>query len=179
MLAIGAVSRMKLKLSVLEQGRVDRGIAAGNEERVTVGGCPNDRLGADIGAGAWTVLNEKLLAEALRQPLADQTRGDVVCATGRNGDDDTHRPRRIGLRPRNARQRPAVRQRPQPIAENLRRGSFMAAPIGKWSNFRICGLPVCAEGGAMSPPGRLCCKSRFALVIKNSAGCRRGFRVKM
>jgi hypothetical protein len=26
---------------------------------------------------------------------------------------------------------------------------------------------------------RLCCKSRFALVIKNSAGCRRGFRVKM
>jgi integrase len=25
---------------------------------------------------------------------------------------------------------------------------------------------------------RLCCKSRFALVIKNSAGCRRGFRVK-
>ena len=27
--------------------------------------------------------------------------------------------------------------------------------------------------------GRLCCKSRFALVIKNSAGCRRGFRVRM
>jgi len=27
--------------------------------------------------------------------------------------------------------------------------------------------------------GRFCCKSRFALVIKNSAGCRRGFRVKM
>ena len=31
----------------------------------------------------------------------------------------------------------------------------------------------------MSALGRLCCKSRFALVIKNSAGCRRGFRVKM
>jgi len=27
--------------------------------------------------------------------------------------------------------------------------------------------------------GRLCCKSRFALAIKNSAGYRRGFRVKM
>ncbi len=27
-------------------------------------------------------------------------------------------------------------------------------------------------------PG-LCCKSRFALVIENSAGYRRGFRVKM
>ena len=32
-------------------------------------------------------------------------------------------------------------------------------------------------GGPSS--GRFCCKSRFALVIKNSAGCRRGFRVRM
>src|SRR5438105_15429014 len=31
----------------------------------------------------------------------------------------------------------------------------------------------------MSPIGRYCCKSRFALVCKNSAGRRRGFRVKM
>ena len=29
-----------------------------------------------------------------------------------------------------------------------------------------------------SASGRLCCKSRFALVIKNSAGCRRDFRVR-
>jgi hypothetical protein len=27
--------------------------------------------------------------------------------------------------------------------------------------------------------GGLCCKSRFALMIKNSAGYRRGFHVKM
>src|SRR6266540_3676593 len=33
--------------------------------------------------------------------------------------------------------------------------------------------------GAMSVIGRLCCKSLFALVIKNSPGCRRDFRVKM
>src|SRR6266478_1703569 len=31
----------------------------------------------------------------------------------------------------------------------------------------------------MSPLGRYCCKSLFALVIKNSPGCRRDFRVKM
>src|SRR6266571_7877516 len=31
----------------------------------------------------------------------------------------------------------------------------------------------------MSGPGRYCCKSLFALVIKNSPGCRRDFRVKM
>jgi hypothetical protein len=29
-----------------------------------------------------------------------------------------------------------------------------------------------------SGPGRFCRKSRFALVIKNSAGCRRDFRVR-
>lgn len=31
----------------------------------------------------------------------------------------------------------------------------------------------------MSAVPRLCCKSRFALMTKNSAGHRRGFRVKM
>jgi hypothetical protein len=31
----------------------------------------------------------------------------------------------------------------------------------------------------MSASGRYCCKSLFALVIKNSPGCRRDFRVKM
>ena len=30
-----------------------------------------------------------------------------------------------------------------------------------------------------SGSGRYCCKSLFALVIKNSPGCRRDFRVKM
>src|SRR5207248_10221131 len=36
-------------------------------------------------------------------------------------------------------------------------------------------LAAVHESGA----GRLCCKSLFALVIKNSLGCRRDFRVKM
>src|SRR6476620_190180 len=33
--------------------------------------------------------------------------------------------------------------------------------------------------GLMTAIGRYCCKSLFALVIKNSPGCRRDFRVKM
>jgi hypothetical protein len=33
-------------------------------------------------------------------------------------------------------------------------------------------------GKPMSARGRLCCKSRFAQVFKNSAGCRRFFSVK-
>jgi hypothetical protein len=35
------------------------------------------------------------------------------------------------------------------------------------------------SGAAMLAPGRFCCKSPFALVIKNSPGFRRDFRVKM
>jgi hypothetical protein len=34
-------------------------------------------------------------------------------------------------------------------------------------------------GPLMSVVGRYCCKSLFALVTKNSQGCRRDFRVKM
>jgi len=42
---------------------------------------------------------------------------------------------------------------------------------------------ACRRGDRIDAPmsviGRLCCKSRFALVIENSKGHRRGFRVKM
>jgi hypothetical protein len=43
----------------------------------------------------------------------------------------------------------------------------------------LTGLNQCAftvsTGEFFNRIGRLCCKSRFALMIKNSAGCRRGF----
>src|SRR5262245_49121998 len=65
----------EIEVEVCEQGRIDRGVASRNEKRVTVGGRPNDRLGADVGTRARTVLNDELLAEAFRQPLTDQTCG--------------------------------------------------------------------------------------------------------
>jgi hypothetical protein len=37
------------------------------------------------------------------QPLSHKACDDVGCAAGRKADDDAHRPRRIGLRPRYAR----------------------------------------------------------------------------
>jgi hypothetical protein len=43
-----------------------------------------------------------LLAEPLGQPLTYDTRGDVGGAAGGKAHDQAHRPRRIGLRPRNA-----------------------------------------------------------------------------
>src|SRR3981189_304489 len=53
-----------------------------------------------------------MLAEPIRQPLADQAREDVKRAPGAKADDDTHRPCRIGLCPceaRDCRQRGSAR----------------------------------------------------------------------
>jgi hypothetical protein len=65
------------------------------------------------------VLNNELLAEALRQPLTHQACDDVGCATGGEADDDAHRARRIGLRacdPRDAPQCGGARGQMQKIS---------------------------------------------------------------
>jgi hypothetical protein len=49
------------------------------------------------------VLDDKLLAKSLREPLTDQASDDVDAAAGWNADDNAHRPRWIGLRPSKAR----------------------------------------------------------------------------
>src|SRR5262249_25017645 len=60
-------------------------------------------LGGNVAAGAWPVLNNELLTEPLREPLSYQTRDDVTRTAGAIADEDAHRPRRIGLRPRKPR----------------------------------------------------------------------------
>jgi hypothetical protein len=65
-------------------------------------------------------LIDELLTQPLRQPLPDEPRSNVGCAGGSERHDQAHRPRRIGLRPCDARHRvPAARCR------NCRRGSFI------------------------------------------------------
>src|SRR5262249_60680432 len=61
------------------------------------------RLGADIAAAPRPVVDNKLLAEALRQRLTYQAREDVARTRRSEGHDQMHRPRRIGLRPRDPR----------------------------------------------------------------------------
>src|SRR5262245_22549173 len=63
----------------------------------------DNRLGGDIGSRAWLVLNDERLAEPLREPLTNETRGDVGRAASQETDNNAHRPRRIGLRPSDAR----------------------------------------------------------------------------
>src|SRR5215467_2922315 len=57
----------------------------------------------DIGAGTWAVFYYELLAEPPREPRSDEPRENVRQSAGGRGDDDAHRPRRIALRPRDAR----------------------------------------------------------------------------
>ena len=63
-------------------------VSVDQEQRVAVGRSAHDRLGGDIAAGTWPVLDDELLAEPLRQPLAHQTRDDVGRAAGAKADDD-------------------------------------------------------------------------------------------
>src|SRR5262249_24460573 len=79
------------------RGRVD------HEECVPVRRRFHDCLGGDIGASARPVLGDEWLAEALRELLADQARENVGSAARGIANDDPHRPRRIGLRPRETR----------------------------------------------------------------------------
>src|SRR5262249_43373210 len=63
-----------------------------------------------------------------------------------------------------------------PHSKTLRRILPKMAPCGQGS---VTHFAVRRETHGMSPPGRFCCKSLFALTIKNSAGCRQDFCVKM
>src|SRR5262245_25875386 len=56
-----------------------------------------------MAAGARTVVDDERLTEPLREPLTYQSRRDVRAASGREANNDAHRPRRIGLRPSEAR----------------------------------------------------------------------------
>src|SRR5215472_9132403 len=103
MLATGAVSRMKLKLKLVVEGGVDRVHESGHKERISVRGRVHDHLGGDIAGSSWSVLDDELLAEPLRQPLSYQACHDVGATGGGKSDNDAHRPRRIGLRPSDAR----------------------------------------------------------------------------
>jgi hypothetical protein len=93
----------KIVVELFVERRVDHIIGADSEQRVAIGGRTHDGLGSDIAAGARPVLNDELLTELLGEPLTYYARDDVNRLAGGKSDDDAHRPRRIGLRPRETR----------------------------------------------------------------------------
>jgi hypothetical protein len=83
-LATGAMSRMKLKLSLSYRvALIAFRRTEEEEERIPVGGRTYGGLRSDIAAGTRPVLNDELLAEPLRQPLTHQAREDVERAAPR------------------------------------------------------------------------------------------------
>src|SRR5262249_12340386 len=93
----------EIEIELLVECRIDRVETTDQEKRVAVCGRTHCGLGADIAAATRPVVDNELLAEALRQPLSDQARGDVGRAGRGEWHDQTHRSRRIGLRPRDPR----------------------------------------------------------------------------
>src|SRR5262249_30146401 len=87
-----------------EQCCIDCCGSTDHETRIAVCRRAPGRLYTDIATTARTVLDDELLTEALRQPLTNEARSNVVNATRCKWDDDAHRPRWIGSRPSETRQ---------------------------------------------------------------------------
>ena len=89
----------EIEIEFFEQRGVDRVGHGRQQQRIAVCGGIGHDLGAEIAAGTGPVFGDKGHSEPLGKPLSDQPRGDVDAPARRVGDDDTRRPRRIGLRP--------------------------------------------------------------------------------
>ena len=118
----------EVEVQVLVERVVDGVCRHPLQQRVAVRRGLHHRLGPDVAAGARAVLDQDRLADPLRQPLPHQPGIDVGAATGRKSDDDADRLRRIGLRPRAARQRRRGERRPVAICRIRRRESFILVP---------------------------------------------------
>ena len=117
----------EIEIQFRVEAHIGNGRRADQEQRVAVGGRASDRFGRDIGAGARAVLDDDLLAEPLRERLADDARDDVGRRAGGKADDQMHRPRRIGIRPcdpRNSRERGSARCQVQKFSAGKCHGFF-------------------------------------------------------
>src|SRR5262249_31910474 len=88
----------EIEVELVIECRVERVRRSGHKERSAAGERPHEGLGGIITAGAGRVLDDEWLAEPLRQPLTDETRGDVGATGGGIADNQAHRPRWKGLR---------------------------------------------------------------------------------
>jgi len=60
----------EIEIELAVEAGVDRVHESGHKERISVRGRVHDHLGADIAGSSWSVLDDELLAEPLRQPLS-------------------------------------------------------------------------------------------------------------
>ena len=94
----GAMSRMEIEIEPLVERGVDRVGGADQQKGIAVRRRIHHAFGGDIAAGARPVVDDNLLTEPLGEPLRHHPRRNVGGTAGRKSNDQAHRPRRIGLR---------------------------------------------------------------------------------
>jgi hypothetical protein len=99
MLATGAYVANEIEVELFVERRIHCVRRDDQEQRVAIRRRDDDNFGADTAASARPVLNDEVLSEPLRQPLAREPREDVRRVTGRESNDEAHRSRRISIRP--------------------------------------------------------------------------------
>ena len=88
------------EVEIVVERLVDRAGRPGQQKCVTIRRRMGHEAGADIGAGAATVLDDDLLIEALRHRLCYEARNNIERAAGRDRNDETNRLARKGVRMR-------------------------------------------------------------------------------
>src|SRR5262249_50144617 len=130
------------------------------QQRVAVRRRPHNRLGGDIACCTRPVLDHEGLTELLGQPLGEQARDDVGRRARREADDDAHRPRRIGLRPRytrDRRERGSARGQMQEFATGkLHRASLQRSVL----QTQTTSVAIDAGGPGRTPRATTCWRSR-------------------
>src|SRR5262249_4182115 len=99
----------------------------------------HDGFGGNISTGTGPILDDKWLAELVRQPLPKEAPNDVGPAARDDADDQANRPRRIGLRrsePRHRRERGSTRGQMQKLSA----GKFHFEP--SLSGASMCSRPL-------------------------------------
>src|SRR5262249_31186057 len=99
----GVIVGKKMIFHLLIRGAVNNISRADGEYCVAIWQRTHDCLSSDIAASARPVLNDELLTKPLGEPLTYYARDDVNRLARGKSDDNAHRPRRIALRSRDAR----------------------------------------------------------------------------
>src|SRR6516225_3714734 len=89
----------EIETEMVVERRIDCVRRSDLEERVAIGGRPNDHLGSNIAGRTRPIVDDKLLAEPFRQRLSNQAPDNVGRGSTRKADDEANRSRRIILRP--------------------------------------------------------------------------------
>src|SRR5262249_30356530 len=93
----------EIEIEIFIKRCIPRVCRTDHDKRVAVRLRLGDRLDGEIAASAGPVLDDELLPHSLRQPLTYQARDNVSRTAGGSANNQMYRARRIGLRPREAR----------------------------------------------------------------------------